>query len=225
MQSHRTISSILEENKQDVDVFIRSVSDILEKIVKKNDKEILASGIPLFNTTKRPLITIDKYLSRFKKHLLDENPNGKEDNNTAFIFMMIGMFIYIDIAKLQLTSYNIHNAIAIGLCLVHKVYFDYHYKNAGFAKILDLTLQDFNFIEYTMLNKLNFKCQIETDTFEQYYLELIKYTESNKLNQPEAALVSQTTGTIFNSISAASINAPAQQECKKQAVNISSHRV
>ena len=132
---------------------IEIVADILEEIVKDNEKnnenELNRSDsnesaiISVFTSNKTPQISIKKYLTRIMKY-------SKPETSTVIICL-----IYIDKicenSSLQLSIYNIHRIILSCMILALKYNEDDYYSNKYYAKVGGISLKELNELEYNIM--------------------------------------------------------------------------
>ena len=153
---------------------IEIVADILEEIVKDNEKnnenEINKSDsnesaiISVFTSNKTPQISIKKYLTRIMKY-------SKPETSTVIICL-----IYIDKicenSTLQLSIYNIHRIILSCMILALKYNEDDYYSNKYYAKVGGISLKELNELEYNIMVLLQFNFFIDDITYEKYQAQL-----------------------------------------------------
>ena len=153
---------------------IEIVADILEEIVKDNEKnnenEINKSDsnesaiISVFTSNKTPQISIKKYLTRIMKY-------SKPETSTVIICL-----IYIDKicenSSLQLSIYNIHRIILSCMILALKYNEDDYYSNKYYAKVGGISLKELNELEYNIMVLLQFNFFIDDITYEKYQAQL-----------------------------------------------------
>ena len=153
---------------------IEIVADILEEIVKDNEKNnenesnISDSNesaiISVFTSNKTPQISIKKYLTRIMKY-------SKPETSTVIICL-----IYIDKicenSSLQLSIYNIHRIILSCMILALKYNEDDYYSNKYYAKVGGISLKELNELEYNIMVLLQFNFFIDDITYEKYQAQL-----------------------------------------------------
>jgi hypothetical protein len=153
---------------------IEIVADILEEIVKDNEKnnenELNRSDsnesaiISVFTSNKTPQISIKKYLTRIMKY-------SKPETSTVIICL-----IYIDKicenSSLQLSIYNIHRIILSCMILALKYNEDDYYSNKYYAKVGGISLKELNELEYNIMVLLQFNFFIDDITYEKYQAQL-----------------------------------------------------
>ena len=153
---------------------IEIVADILEEIVKDNEKNnenesnISDSNesaiISVFTSNKTPQISIKKYLTRIMKY-------SKPETSTVIICL-----IYIDKicenSSLQLSIYNIHRIILSCMILALKYNEDDYYSNKYYAKVGGISLKELNELEYNIMVLLQFNFFVDDITYEKYQAQL-----------------------------------------------------
>ena len=158
---------------------IEIVADILEEIVKDNEKnnenESVATKseindinesaiISVFSSNKTPQISIKKYLTRIMKY-------SKPETSTVIICL-----IYIDKicenSSLQLSIYNIHRIILSCMILALKYNEDDYYSNKYYAKVGGISLKELNELEYNIMVLLQFNFFVDDITYEKYQAQL-----------------------------------------------------
>jgi hypothetical protein len=150
------------------------VADILEEIVKDNEKNVENESnksdsnesaiISVFTSNKTPQISIKKYLTRIMKY-------SKPETSTVIICL-----IYIDKicenSSLQLSIYNIHRIILSCMILALKYNEDDYYSNKYYAKVGGISLKELNELEYNIMVLLQFNFFIDDITYEKYQAQL-----------------------------------------------------
>ena len=153
---------------------IEIVADILEEIVKDNEKNNENESnksdsnesaiISVFTSNKTPQISIKKYLTRIMKY-------SKPETSTVIICL-----IYIDKicenSSLQLSIYNIHRIILSCMILALKYNEDDYYSNKYYAKVGGISLKELNELEYNIMVLLQFNFFIDDITYEKYQAQL-----------------------------------------------------
>ena len=153
---------------------IEIVADILEEIVKDNEKNNENESnksdsnesaiISVFTSNKTPQISIKKYLTRIMKY-------SKPETSTVIICL-----IYIDKicenSSLQLSIYNIHRIILSCMILALKYNEDDYYSNKYYAKVGGISLKELNELEYNIMVLLQFNFFVDDITYEKYQAQL-----------------------------------------------------
>jgi len=116
-----------------------------------------------------PSISIREYLERIAKYSCC--------SGECFVLALV----YIDqIIKSNpafvVNSLNIHRLLITSVMLAAKFFDDHYYNNAYFAKVGGVPIQEINSLEVEFLFMTNFDLFVPTDTYAQYYGELVNHT-------------------------------------------------
>ena len=160
----------VEENEiRNLDL-IKSISQILETILKDNKKLINYSEIVkkqremVFSSRIIPNIYIEKYLIRIQTY-------ANIEKNTLILSL-----IYIDrlcnITGITLTYYNIHRILFTSILVSIKYNEDRFYDNKFYAQIAGVELKELNTLEYNFLNLTHFLLYVNDETYKKYKLYL-----------------------------------------------------
>ena len=161
-----TIESITEnlifEDIQNINMedIISYISNYFIKIIKlnrqnKNRKKEKENDD--FYSNRIPVLTIEKYLKRIIKYTQMEK--------STLIISFIYILHIIEKENYFICKNNIYRIIIASCIIASKFNEETHYKNSHFAKIGGLNLNEINFLEYSILSKINFELYVNEGEF------------------------------------------------------------
>ena len=149
------------------------VGCILDNILVKynfNNKEYMPS---IFDSKEIPNISMHDYLGR-----LNYYTNCSE---ACFIYVLIYIEKLLQYnPRFTLTPFNIHKITLGAFILAIKYVDDLYGDNSVYAKIGGIPLTEFNAIEKIMLELINFRLHVKTETFFQYINEIALHSLTAK---------------------------------------------
>ena len=153
------------------------ISDILDNLTIKNNLEkddedkdengeiILLNTtmieMEIFNTNKKPSVTVKKFLERVIKYCQPEP--------STFITSLIYLDKILLKTKTKLTCMNLYKLFYTCFVLSMKFNEDRHNSNKFYAKVCGVNINDFLLMEYRALKYLDFSLYIESEAYELYY--------------------------------------------------------
>ncbi len=161
-----TTESILENymledfhniNIQDIISYISYYFQNLINENHKNKNKKKEKKIDEFYSRKIPLLTIEQYLNRIIKYTQMEN--------STLIISFIFILQILEKENYYICKNNIYRIILSSCLIANKVNDEFHFKNSYFSKIGGLNLNEMNYLEYSFLNKMNFKLYINEGEF------------------------------------------------------------
>ena len=171
------IEDIENSYKIYINQLIDIISDILDNLTIKNNLEkddedkdengeiILLNTtmieMEIFNTNKKPSVTVKKFLERVIKYCQPEP--------STFITSLIYLDKILLKTKTKLTCMNSYKLFYTCFVLSMKFNEDRHNSNKFYAKVCGVNINDFLLMEYRALKYLDFSLYIESEAYELYY--------------------------------------------------------
>ena len=171
------IEDIENSYKIYINQLIDIISDILDNLTIKNNLEkddedkdengeiILLNTtmieMEIFNTNKKPSVTVKKFLERVIKYCQPEP--------STFITSLIYLDKILLKTKTKLTCMNLYKLFYTCFVLSMKFNEDRHNSNKFYAKVCGVNINDFLLMEYRALKYLDFSLFIQSETYELYY--------------------------------------------------------
>ena len=171
------IEDIENSYKTYINQLIDIIADILDNLTKKNNPELnddikdengeiillntTIIEMEIFNTTKKPSVTLKKFLERVVKYCQPEP--------STFIMALIYLDNIVLKTKTKLTCMNSYKLFYTCFVLSMKFNEDRHNSNKFYAKVCGVNFNDFLLMEYRALKYLDFKLFIKSETYELYY--------------------------------------------------------
>ena len=171
------IEDIENSYKIYINQLIDIISDILDNLTIKNNLEkddedkdengeiILLNTtmieMEIFNTNKKPSVTVKKFLERVIKYCQPEP--------STFITSLIYLDKILLKTKTKLTCMNLYKLFYTCFVLSMKFNEDRHNSNKFYAKVCGININDFLLMEYRALKYLDFSLYIESEAYELYY--------------------------------------------------------
>ncbi|ORZ15197.1 cyclin-domain-containing protein [Absidia repens] len=183
------------------------VADLLTSMCITNDR-IPSTHLSVFDSRAVPPILITDYMTRILKYTPYSNQ------------VLLCMLIYFDrIAENQentitLHSHNIHRFIIAGIVIATKSTSDIYYKNARYAKVGGITVEELNHLEWAFLKLCDFRVHVALDELQQYanqiwQLALSKRQQQRQQQQQQQDIIIPNTIATNTTISPSS-PAPVQ---------------
>ena len=120
-----------------------------------------------FYSRKIPLLTIEKYLNRIIKYTQIEK--------STLIISFIYILHIIEKGKYIICKNNIYRLILSSCLIAFKFNEEKNYfKNSYFGKIGGINLNEINFLEYSILSKINYQLYIDENEFYFLVEQIIK---------------------------------------------------
>ena len=174
-------NNFIEHIQNSYKIFINQLSElisgILDQIIKKNTlQEInndtdekgeiillntMMTEMEIFNTKKKPIISVKKFLDRVIKYCQPEP--------STFITSLIYLDKILLKTKTKLTWINGFKLFYACFVCSMKFNEDKHNSNKFYAKVCGVSFNDLLLMEYTALKYLDFSLYIESEAYELYY--------------------------------------------------------
>ena len=171
------IEDIENSYKTYINQLIDIIADILDNLTKKSNPELnddtkdengeiillntTIIEMEIFNTSKKPSVTLKKFLERVVKYCQPEP--------STFIMALIYLDNIVLKTKTKLTCMNSYKLFYTCFVLSMKFNEDRHNSNKFYAKVCGVNFNDFLLMEYRALKYLDFKLFIKSETYELYY--------------------------------------------------------
>jgi len=153
--------------------FLSLLSSFLEASVQHNEMLLEAAqiedGITAFHGTSSPPVSIRQYIERIFKYA--------GCSPSCFIVAYIYVDRYLKQSEAYLTSLNVHRLLVTSVMVAAKFIDDGFFNNAYYAKVGGVTTSEMNRLEMKLLFSLDFRLQVDVDTFRKYCLQLEKEAE------------------------------------------------
>ena len=158
----------IESTESLINQIIDTMSQILEEIIQETETQNIQLELSpeikeltdKFISKKTPSITINKYLRRIVKYAKPEP--------STLIMVLIFIDRVCESSNLQLSSINIHRLILASTVLSLKNNEDDYYSNEYYAKVGGISLDELNYLEYSMIMLLDFNMFIDEETYFNY---------------------------------------------------------
>ena len=111
--------------------------------------------------------------------------------NSTLIISFIFILQILEKENYYICKNNIYRIILSSCLIANKVNDEFHFKNSYFSKIGGLNLNEMNYLEYSFLNKMNFKLYINEGEF---YFILDKIIRSVKAKN--YCKIAEITGSV-----------------------------
>ncbi|KAH9611486.1 hypothetical protein KSS87_010183 [Heliosperma pusillum] len=163
--------------------FISLLSSLLETSVQKND--ILLEGAQIedalstFHGSRSPPVSIRQYIERIFKYA--------GCSPSCFIVAYIYVDRYLQQSEAFLTSLNVHRLLVTSVMVAAKFIDDAFYNNAYYAKVGGVSISEMNRLEMKLLFSLDFRLQVDVETFRNYCLQLEKEAGGCQIDGPVKA--------------------------------------
>ncbi|XP_021747252.1 cyclin-P3-1-like [Chenopodium quinoa] len=153
--------------------FLSLLSSLLDNSVQKNETLLETAQIDdvltVFHGLRAPPVSIQQYFDRMFKYA--------GCSPSCFIVAYIYVDRYLQQTKTYLTSLNIHRLLVTSLMVAAKFVDDASFNNAYYAKVGGISTSEINRLEMKLLFSIDFRLQVNEDTFRRYCLLLEKEGE------------------------------------------------
>ncbi|KAK0583045.1 hypothetical protein LWI29_032826 [Acer saccharum] len=145
------------------------VSTLLERSVQKNEmlsETMQIKDITIFHGLRAPTITIQQYIDRIFKYAAC--------SPSCFVVAQIYVDRYLRQADVHLTSHNVHRLLLTSVMVAAKFNDDASFNNAYYARVGGVTTAELNRMEMKFLFSLDFRLQVNVQTFQSFCFQLEK---------------------------------------------------
>eukprot|EP00741_Cyanophora_paradoxa_P022492 tig00021464_g21718.t1 len=137
------------------------LSNILERIIARNDKLAVHTKLTAFHAKFTPNIGVQAYLERIAKYA--------SCSSACFIMALI----YIDRIMQRektfiITSLNVHRLIVTAVMVAAKFMDDLYYNNNYWSKIGGVSCAELNSLELDFLFMVDFELNVQPEVFREY---------------------------------------------------------
>ncbi|CAK9309991.1 unnamed protein product [Citrullus colocynthis] len=156
------------------------LSSLLERSVKKNELLMEATQVKdartMFHGLRAPTLSIRCYIDRIFKYF--------GCSPSCFVIANIYVDRFLKCTEIQLTSLNVHRLLITSIMLAAKFIDDSFFNNAYYAKVGGVITAELNKLEMKFLFSIDFRLQVNIQTFGQYCYQLEKEgTETRQIER------------------------------------------
>ncbi|XP_010942426.1 cyclin-P3-1 [Elaeis guineensis] len=156
------------------------LSSLLERVVQKNemllDSNKIKNAVTVFHGLRAPNISIQKYLERIFKY--------SKCSPSCFVLAHIYIDRFLHQPDIHLTSLNVHRLLITSIVVAAKFIDDAFFNNAYYAKVGGVSTVEMNRLELNFLFNLDFRLQVNLETFGSYCLQLKKQATECSVERP-----------------------------------------
>ncbi|XVE77781.1 hypothetical protein DITRI_Ditri13aG0090400 [Diplodiscus trichospermus] len=157
------------------------LSSLLEKSVRKNEMQSqtvnIKDNVVIFQGLRAPTISIQQYIDRIFKYA--------GCSPSCFLVAYIYVDRFIQQTDVQLTYLNVHRLLITSVMVAAKFIDDAFFNNAYYARVGGVSTAELNRLEMKFLFSLDFRLQVEVNTFQRYCAQLQKeYSEGHQIERP-----------------------------------------
>ncbi|KMT06145.1 hypothetical protein BVRB_7g163150 [Beta vulgaris subsp. vulgaris] len=163
--------------------FLSLISSLLENSVQKNelllDTAEIEDVFTAFHGRSTPPVSIKQYIERMYKYA--------GCSPSCFVVAYIYVDRYLQQTKTYLTSLNVHRLLVTSVMVAAKFIDDSFFNNAYYAKVGGINTSEMNRLEMKLLFGVDFRLQVNVETFRRYCLLLDKEVGGCELDWPMKA--------------------------------------
>ncbi|XWS46824.1 hypothetical protein CRYUN_Cryun14cG0101300 [Craigia yunnanensis] len=157
------------------------LSSLLEKSVQKNEMQSETVNIKdkaaIFHGLRVPTISIQQYIDRIFKYA--------GCSPSCFLVAYIYLDRFVQQTDVHLTSLNVHRLLITGVTVAAKFIDDAIFTNAYYARVGGVSTAELNSLEMKFLFSLDFRLQVNVNTFQRYCTQLQKESsEGHQIERP-----------------------------------------
>lgn len=176
--------------------FLTLLSSLLENTVQSNETlvetEEIKDDLTVFHGSRAPPVSIQQYIDRIFKYA--------GCSPSCFIVAYIYVDRYLQQTEAYLTSFNVHRLLVTSLMVAAKFMDDSFFNNAYYAKVGGVSTSEMNRLEMKLLFTIDFRLQVDVDTFRRYCLQLEKESGGSQVGRPiKACWIKENWSTKDNS--------------------------
>jgi len=171
---YERLGLIIEEGKRlkKPPTVVSRLASSLERCVLLNDKLVdespeMRDSVAAFDGLSRPEISIGHYLDRIFKY--------SGCSPSCFVIAHIYIDHFLHRTRALLNPLNVHRLIITTVMLAAKVFDDRYYNNAYYARVGGVSTRELNRLEMKLLFTLDFKLQVDPQTFHTHCCLLEKH--------------------------------------------------
>lgn len=203
-----------EPDSDEINRLIVTISHILNQMVQHSkDKDPRMKRLSLFYRDEVIEISIEDYLKRFIKYVIDKDENVRAEAVLIYMTILIDKYLLVDnpnpedtdLLRDTLHETNHQRLIAATLMVSYKFLSDHAYEDTYLAKVFAIDIKEMLRFEKTLLTLLKYEIYVEQTLFDRYRHELLKMypsvpkkeeKEGNKVNAPSPAFFKKPLGII-----------------------------
>ncbi|KAL9227961.1 hypothetical protein vseg_003590 [Gypsophila vaccaria] len=163
--------------------FLSLLSSLLETSIQNNEilfeEAQIEDVLTAFHGTKSPPVSIRQYIERIFKYA--------GCSPSCFIVAYIYVDRYLQHSEAYLTSLNVHRLLVTSVMVAAKFIDDAFFNNAYYAKVGGVSTTEINRLEMKLLFSLDFRLQVDVETFRKYCLQLEKEAGGCQIDPPVKA--------------------------------------
>nr|XP_019710516.2 cyclin-P3-1 [Elaeis guineensis] len=156
------------------------LSSHLDRAVQKNEKLLdskkIKEIVTIFHGLRAPNLSIQKYVERIFKY--------SKCSPSCFVLAHIYIDKFLQQSDIHLTSLNVHRLLITSVVVAAKFIDDAFFNNAYYAKVGGISTVEMNRLELNFLFSLDFRLQVDLDTFGKYCLQLEKEATVCNVERP-----------------------------------------
>lgn len=160
--------------------FLSLLSTLLEISVQKNEILLetaqITDVISVFHGSRAPPVSIQQYIDRIFKYA--------GCSPSCFIVAYFYVDRYLQQTDSYLTSLNVHRLLVTSVMVATKFFDDAFFNNAYYARVAGVSTSEMNRLEMALLFSLDFRLQVNVETFRRYCLQLEKEAEGSQIGRP-----------------------------------------
>ncbi|XP_010468884.1 PREDICTED: cyclin-U3-1 [Camelina sativa] len=166
-------------------VLSRLASSLERSLLLYDDNKLLPmmlqspedSVVTDFDGSSPPEITISHYLDRIFKYSCC--------SPSCFVIAHIYTHLFLQRTRSLLNPLNVHRLLITSVMLAAKVFDDRYFNNAYYARVGGVSTRELNRLEMKLLFTLDFKLQVDPQTFHTHCCQLEKqYTDGFQIEWP-----------------------------------------
>ncbi|XP_022758225.1 cyclin-U3-1-like [Durio zibethinus] len=157
------------------------LSSLLEKSVQKNEMQSettnMKDNVAIFHGLRAPTISIQQYIDRIFKYA--------GCSPSCFLVAYIYVDRFVQQTDVHLTSLNVHRLLITSVMIAAKFIDDACFNNAYYARVGGVSTAELNRLEMKFLFSLDFRLQVNVNTFQRYCSQLQKESlEGHQIERP-----------------------------------------
>ncbi|CAK7346596.1 unnamed protein product [Dovyalis caffra] len=157
------------------------LSSLLERSVQKNEMLLettqIKDAVTIFHGLRPPTVSIQQYVDRIFKY--------SACSPSCFVVANIYVDRLLQQTDIHLTSLNVHRLLITSVMIAAKFVDDAFFNNAYYAKVGGVSTAELNRLEMKFLFSLDFRLQVNVNTFGKYCYQLEKeFADGLQIERP-----------------------------------------
>ncbi|KAL1197884.1 Cyclin-U3-1 [Cardamine amara subsp. amara] len=144
----------------------RSLLPTDDELLLIESPDVKEDSVTVFDGRSPPEISIEHYLDRIFKY--------SACSPSCFVIARIYIDQFLNKTRTHLNPLNVHRLIITSVMLAAKVFDDRYFNNAYYARVGGVSTRELNRLEMTFLFTLDFKLQVDPQTFHTHCCQLEK---------------------------------------------------